>query len=375
MIATSSVTAPEPSVIGGRIYFSGLNGIRAIAALAVLVSHINMSFAQFNLPNLPTLDLAGFGVTIFFSLSGFLITYLLLAEKGITQTIDIPKFYVRRILRIWPLYFLYLLAAVATANFAGVASPENGLLYYLFFIPNIPLIAGNTFPFLAHYWSLGVEEQFYSFWPWVVKNSKQFFYFLVAFIFLFLILKVITNLIWGGYSIVYTFLYVTRFDCMAIGAIGAWLLYYQKKELLRMMVNPVAESAGWITLGFVLMNRFHTFSIIDHELIALVTVVLILNQCSGKGPLLNLETRALDFIGRLSFGIYVYHPLIIFLLASLFRNSLPDNYLLKLAFIFGLTFLATITFAYLSYRYFEKPALAFKEKYTIINSSSSREGK
>src|SRR4051812_39270307 len=96
------------------IHFSGLNGLRAIAALSVVIGHITMALKNFNLEStiLPVrengaMPLAIYGVSIFFVLSGFLITYLLQSEKDI-QKIDIKKFYIRRILRIWPLYYLFL---------------------------------------------------------------------------------------------------------------------------------------------------------------------------------------------------------------------------------------------------------------------------
>lgn len=87
---------------------SGLNGIRAIAAISVLISHMNESLSFFGLSNLQGLDLAGFGVTMFFALSGYLITYLLLLEKRDYARINVGQFYIRRILRIWPLYYFFL---------------------------------------------------------------------------------------------------------------------------------------------------------------------------------------------------------------------------------------------------------------------------
>src|SRR5688572_17546909 len=97
-----------------RIHLPGLNGIRAIAALAVIFSHIGLSLHQFGLKSLPDIDLAGYGVTIFFALSGFLITYHLLIEKQRFERVNIRQFYIRRILRIWPLYYLYIALVIIT---------------------------------------------------------------------------------------------------------------------------------------------------------------------------------------------------------------------------------------------------------------------
>lgn len=165
------------------IYFPGLNGLRAIAAIAVVVHHTTLGLKEFNLDpyifgslqdgNPRGISLAGYGVSIFFVLSGFLITYLLQAEKDV-RPIDVKKFYLRRILRIWPLYYLYLIISVITIIIFGLSLDIKPLLFYLFYAANIPFIIGTTLPFISHYWSLGVEEQFYLFWPWVNKKINHY---------------------------------------------------------------------------------------------------------------------------------------------------------------------------------------------------------
>jgi peptidoglycan/LPS O-acetylase OafA/YrhL len=119
---------------------------------------------------------------MFFVLSGFLITFLLLKEKKMTNTINYKFFFIRRALRIWPLYFLYLLILILIF---GVDSFRGTLVYYVFFMPNfVNLVVAEygVVPVskvlsekIGHYWSLGVEEQFYIFWPlillWAYKQS------------------------------------------------------------------------------------------------------------------------------------------------------------------------------------------------------------
>ncbi|MEJ0054763.1 MAG: acyltransferase family protein [Bacteroidota bacterium] len=108
----------------------------------------------------------------FFSLSGFLITYLLLEENK-ESGIDIKNFYTRRILRIWPLYYLYLVLCLITSLLFGMPFPSASIVFYVLLMANIPFVFGYALPFLSHFWSLGVEEQFYSFWPWIVKKSSS----------------------------------------------------------------------------------------------------------------------------------------------------------------------------------------------------------
>ncbi|WP_293893625.1 acyltransferase [Flavobacterium sp.] len=174
--------------MNNKIYLPGLNGIRAIAALSVVFSHINNKLDYYSLPKSELLDLANFGVTMFFTLSGFLITYLLLKEIEKTGTIDVKKFYMRRILRIWPLYYFYLIIVIFLN---GIQNVEWPILFYIFILPNfktsfngvIATVVGseNLVYMVGHYWSLGVEEQFYAFWPWLVKKPKILFKFLVFF--------------------------------------------------------------------------------------------------------------------------------------------------------------------------------------------------
>mgnify|MGYP000938049899 FL=1 len=117
------------------IHFRGLNGIRAIAALGVLFAHIMGALSHFGLNQLgKSLNLASFGVTMFFTLSGFLITYLLLKEKEKTdnELINIKHFYIRRVLRIWPLYFLFLFLCVIIFAFLSVDYDKSQLFFYVF---------------------------------------------------------------------------------------------------------------------------------------------------------------------------------------------------------------------------------------------------
>lgn len=127
------------------VFLSGLNGIRTIAAIGVMVSHINLALNKFNITNT---SLFGFnkehkpggwllgehGVTMFFVLSGFLITFLLYKEFEKTGTINIKAFYIRRILRIWPLYYLYFFIAIITVFVLFGSLPSiSTFLYYTFF--------------------------------------------------------------------------------------------------------------------------------------------------------------------------------------------------------------------------------------------------
>jgi peptidoglycan/LPS O-acetylase OafA/YrhL len=365
------------------IHFSGLNGLRAIAALAVVFSHATLSMASFGLNpfvfgtypdgNPLTTLLAGFGVSIFFALSGFLITYLLMQEKSF-GSISINNFYMRRILRIFPLYYLYLILAVVTTLIFGIHFEVKSLLFYIFFSANVPFILGGGIPLLLHYWSLGVEEQFYAFWVWVIKKSKSILASVTLLLAGLMILKCSLRVFdiyyhAGQMNWLYQIMNITRFQCMAIGAIGAIFYFQRNKIILSLIGSRVCQLASWIIIFFVLINKFHIASFLDNEILSVVTVFLIIGQAKQKNRIINLDNRILEFIGKRSYGIYVWHPLVIFYFAQIlpkFHSSLASP--LAYSIIYLGTFILTVAVASISYNFFEKKFLNMKEKYSVIQT-------
>ncbi|WP_269686371.1 acyltransferase family protein [Flavobacterium lacustre] len=360
-----------------RIYLPGLNGLRVIAAMAVVITHINNRLDYFGLPKAPLLDLASYGVTVFFTLSGFLITYLLLKEFELTGTINMKKFYMRRILRIWPLYYLYLFIVILLNGIANIQWP---ILFYVLIVPNfknsfvglINTSVGNkimTF-MIGHYWSLGVEEQFYAFWPWIVKKSNKIFQFLILFPIAFVLLKLILRIFHAPYNIL-VFVNYTRFGCLVIGGLGAYL-YFKNSQKLKIINNRWIEFLAWVFFVIVATNKFHITSIIDHEIIAFFTLIIIFNQINNPDKLISLENKVFDYLGKISFGLYVYNPLVIYLMALIFNYFVIENQIIKLLLIYLLVIPAIILVAHLSYHYFEKRFLKLKSNYTTIQSAASK---
>src|SRR5690349_8717514 len=115
------------------IHLKGLNGIRAIAALSVVISHTLLALEYFGIKKVNEgWNFASYGVTMFFTLSGFLITYLLVKEKRIFATINIKEFYIRRVLRIWPLYYFYIILVIFVLLIKFPESLSESIYYYLF---------------------------------------------------------------------------------------------------------------------------------------------------------------------------------------------------------------------------------------------------
>ncbi|MBL8119778.1 MAG: acyltransferase, partial [Anaerolineae bacterium] len=182
MSTSLPVAASQPP--SDRVYFPGLNGIRALAAFSVLIAHTYEFKWRMGIvlpPDYPRFLFTGLhAVIIFFVLSGFLITYLLLVEIHKTGTVSVPKFYLRRALRIWPVYYVTVFFGlivipliVQASGFTGVFVPEqiNGIQWvlYLLLAPNAVGFFGTPSSITAQLWSIGIEEQFYIIWPVLSK--------------------------------------------------------------------------------------------------------------------------------------------------------------------------------------------------------------
>ena len=146
---------------------SDLNCLRAIAALVVVWGHIGLLKTRKEIPG----DIywgppADFAVTLFFVLSGFLITFLMVKEKEKYGDFSFKKFYIRRVLRIWPLYYLILITSYIF--FANNDIPIRTIILNTLTFSNIPIAFNSSWYPSPQIWSIGVEEQFYLFWPLVI---------------------------------------------------------------------------------------------------------------------------------------------------------------------------------------------------------------
>lgn len=361
------------------VYLPGLNGLRSIAALSVVVSHIALSIRGFNLkiylfginekglPN--SWYLGSNGVTMFFVLSGFLITYLLLLESNKTN-INIKKFYIRRVLRIWPVYYLYFFVCLLVIFSIGENIGLDAFFYYLLFAANIPFIFEFTLPLLDHFWSIGVEEQFYLFWPWLIKKTKGNSFSVVLSI--VVVINIIRYFLWWRYpySEGAVFSIVNRFDCMMVGGLGAMLFYEKNIVFLQLLDNKISNILSWILILLMAFNVKFINAIVDTTIVTVISLVLIVGQINVKNRVINLDLPFLNFIGKISYGIYVYHILIIFIFSHLFKYiDLQENY--KLFWVYGSVVSASIIVAYVSYEYFEKYFIKLKNNFAVVKSSAS----
>ena len=229
-------SSPEPA----RFYVPQLDVLRFFAFLSVFVFHVYLSFPSRPGPPahplLPRVFLAGaFGVDLFFVLSSYLITELLMRERAQTGTVDVRSFYARRILRIWPLYFSYLtLAFVLSNRLPGLFAVRTFYFAACFLlVGNFAMaIWGDAHSIIDQLWSISVEEQFYLIWPWGVRRLSTRGLALSAWglIALAAASRLVSSILGvSGMSIWYDSL--TRLDSIAVGILIATLPRHRRSAL------------------------------------------------------------------------------------------------------------------------------------------------
>ena len=356
-----------------KLYLPGLNGIRAVAALSVLFCHMWTPFGDWGIGE-PYFSIPwpSGPVTTFFVISGFLITYLLMNEVGKTGDVSIGKFYMRRILRIWPLYYGYMvLALIAVAAFKGEIN--GAAWFYTFFSGNISHAMGLGIIPLYHFWSLGVEEQFYAWYPWMVKYNKNHILYAVCGLCVLWFGAKLGLYVFVGKGLAYRIFAVTQFDCMMLGAAGAIMYYRGTEWFKRLCSNRYVAIVAWLLFFTSGLWAKYMPSPILNEVVAVVSLVVIMAGLVWK-PI--LENRVMNYLGKISYGIYVIHPLLLYVGTRLMSEVLIQYECTQMqggvcfAMIFIATSGLTIGLASLSYKYYEMPFLRMKDKFSVIHSTN-----
>jgi peptidoglycan/LPS O-acetylase OafA/YrhL len=289
----------------------------------------------------------GFGVDVFFVLSSYLITKLLSVEHQERGKINVGAFWVRRALRIWPLYFLFIVACVLMPN--SLAHPH--LFYYLGFLGNWACVFyGYPESFASPLWSVSVEEQFYLGWPILLlvfgmKNIRWMAGTLIA-------VGIISRgwLAWSGANSIQIWCNtLSHLDAIGIGALLA--LYWQPSPIGYKWLSVV--SVGIIALAGILGFYEPNLSVFGYTVVSLAGAGLIVSI--GSLPSNTPGFRVLGYLGRISYGLYVFHTLCIALGNQVVRGNVGRV---------GIGLLLTIAMAAASYHYFERPFLKLKQRWT-----------
>jgi peptidoglycan/LPS O-acetylase OafA/YrhL len=393
--ARNDVTQPIPGSPGGppdagavgaspAFYRPELDGLRFFAFLAVYLNHTllfgvgghhqHMSDRLAHL--LGTIGTAGaFGVDLFFALSAYLITELLLRERQARQRLDVRAFYLRRILRIWPLYFLFL----ALARLLAALVPSEHLSWldvaaFALFSGNWAYAAHPVVTVAAPLWSVSVEEQFYLIWPWAVRRGS-----------LRRIVLAAVGMVAVGMALRFALaehgIYeqwiskgsLTRVDGIAAGALLAVAL---KGRVPRLGVAARLGLLGaglaallWVAATFdLLVPPFDVaHEVLGWPLVAVASVAILLSALGADGlPFRLLRSRPLVYLGRISYGLYVFHQVGLLLSGDAFPHYADSKLQWASHLLVGLAI--TVALAAASYRFVELPFLRLKQRFTVVRS-------
>ncbi|MEL7001798.1 MAG: acyltransferase [Bacteroidota bacterium] len=361
-------------------YFYGLDALRGIAALLVVFNHVpeiikGASISSFN-SNLGFLAVQGENaVTFFFVLSGFLITYLILEEEKNKGSISIKKFYLRRVLRIWPVYYLMTFVGFLGSSylnqifyeFPSDAFNSSSFTYYLFLLPNIPIsfpaIAGPSNPLAFQSWSIGVEEQFYLFWPWIfiLIRSNKFRLIALATIYLGLpAIKISPNIFTDVefLQVLKRYFVFARFDNMALGGILGYLVYFNAIKIKK-SIQVVSHIILASFMIFIIELPMHLETMV-YPILWCVLIYSIINSTQKNS---FLEGRVMKYLGSISYGVYMYHVVAIYLVQVIINrlNILSSDNVIVINI---LSVIFTIIISAISYELMEKKFLKLKKTFS-----------
>ncbi|HEX2532129.1 MAG TPA: acyltransferase [Chitinophagaceae bacterium] len=377
-----------------KVYFKNLDGIRFLAAGMVLLQHMSdykvYAGVAANAERPFVSALGGYGVNLFFVLSGFLIFYLLFTEKKHTGTVSIRDFYMRRVLRIWPLYFLFGLGSILgiewILNLLGATADTpvmTNLLFLFTFSVNLQLVfmAANK-GVIELYWSVCIEEQFYLFAPWLVKKANRYMPWIIGGLiatgigtkFLLHYLYSTGTITFPGHGNPIAVFTTTWFDAFGMGIAAAYL--YFNKHLYRRIQGFIENK--WIQAAVVGVTLLYVTNILKPPAFvstylfstvpAFLFAYIVLAASTGRF-LVNLEKPLLKTMGRVSYGIYIFHAIIaqgvLFLFLKLFgKNNMPVY-----EFLYPLTCLVAVgVVAWLSFEWYEKRFLKMKKRFTVVQN-------
>lgn len=352
-----------------------LDALRAFAVTFVLIFHW---FPQDALIN--TTPNGSIGVTLFFVLSGFLITQILIQNRNqilagkTTQSAVYKNFIIRRALRIFPVYYLFL-------TFVYLVLPETSDIstkpaYYYFYAYNILLHnTGNWSDLLSPFWSLSVEEQFYLVWPTVILLTPRSQLRRIIIFTIFLGLG--TRIAWALNGNTEGVLTLTCLDAFGIGALWSYIVVEQPETI------PVfRKQLRWATLLalacflFLLTQPYSSFfRIYQRTILSVLSLYIVVHASFGFKGLIGrvLMNPALVYMGKISYGIYVYHMVVSSHLTGFVLNKLSRFSPISLHnpwIHLGTSFVLLMLVASLSWYLIEKPINNFKRYFTYSKSAA-----
>ncbi|MBK7969339.1 MAG: acyltransferase [Bacteroidetes bacterium] len=369
-----------------KVYFENLDGLRFLCFLSVFFFHSFHTEYDFIKDN-PVYtfikkDLFGngnLGVNFFFVLSGFLITFLLIEEKKLNRQIDLRNFWIRRILRIWPLFYFcvffgFVMFPMIKEFFGQVPNETASPLMYLTFLNNFDIIRSGLpdSSVLGVLWSVAIEEQFYLLWPVILFALPVRNYWMA---FAAIIVSSLFYRAMNDSPLLHEHHTLSCIGDMAIGAFGAWMIS-ESKKFKELFENLKKYQIAIIYMLFELVFLFRDevmFSsfplrIFERSIIALIMLSIILEQNYAKNSLFKMsDFKRISKLGTITYGLYCLHFIGILVATTITKKLGINTGLYQVLFLD--TFLAlgfTIFIASISYRFYETPFLKLKNKFAYI---------
>ena len=340
--------AAVPSWVGGG-HIPGLDGLRAVAILMVITSHLSLQRLY---------AFGAIGVDLFFVLSGFLITLLLLRERDRTSTISLRGFYIRRALRILPAYFVFLLGAFLMSCLGVFSATWSD------WIPPLTHTTGffETPVELAHTWSLATEEHFYLVWPLVfflLPNRASFLFALAVFLAGPVCRLIVRNYFAGHVNAELST--PVRIDGIAA---GCCLAFVARSGRVPACLRSIGPGGDLVWFACVSVSLFSSVAILEltgdpqhplkHSVYALSGAVIIwISSHRTRGPVgWALHSKPAVAIGTLSYGLYLWQQP--FLLAN------SDHWITR----WPVNLLAMVVVSLASYFVVERPFLSLRNQWS-----------
>jgi len=340
-----------------------LDSLRAIAVIFVLFAH------WLSYPMMNYLDLGKIGVNIFFILSGFLITTILLKNRQVESKIKTLKnFYIRRFLRIFPLYYSLLIILFIL----GFETVRKTFFWNIFYLTNILTFINGTWSIsISHFWSLSMEEQFYLIWPCFILFIP--YRYLLRFIVLIICISALTRIIL--YSFHFSYISIDTFPLCTMDFLGfgALLAYFKENGILinrqSIVFNILAIISFFLysLILFLIHKGFHNLflDVLKNSLLMLCLGWIVFKASIGFtgiiGKILNYEP--IVYIGKISYGLYLLHSfmpnILNYVLLKLGASNLEISKIPKTMIYFALL----VIISSFSWFFYEKPFLKLKERF------------
>lgn len=348
-------------------YYKNFDGLRGILASLVLLYHVPITsqsngIAFFN--SWAILNKGKESVYIFFVLSGFLIIGQLYNKNDFKSLKSIKEFYLRRVLRLYPVYYLVLVIGIITYKlliplishwFSSNWSISEAVFYCVFFLPNV--FSVNFAPvggILNILWSIGVEEQFYILIaPFLAFTSKKRIPALLIFLFLANILLLLFDV--SGIIEKYKLYYFFMISGGLISIVGI--------KAPKFFMNRYLRSLVYVLVILYFFSDF-VFQLLNYKIVECILFSFFIGLLANDKR--NLFSDKLSFLGKISYGMYMYHMIIVYITVFLFKTItrfVQFTEYFEVLLVNISIFIFTIIISYLSHKYYESYFLEFKKKF------------